>query len=63
MKVLDPLGIMRGAEAEQLIRVPAAQLELDWEEGVRLFNLSVEQRLEAIPAAKKAHPRRGRGQE
>lgn len=60
---MDPMGIIRGREAEQLIRVPAAQLELDWDEGIRLFNLNVEQRLEAIPAAKKAHPRRGRGQE
>ena len=43
---LDPLGIIRGAEAERIIPIPGENLHLSWEEGMRLFNMSLEERIE-----------------
>ena len=40
-----------------MIRVPAAQLSLDWDDGMRLVNMGVEERIEAIPAIKEARRR------
>ena len=58
---MDPIGIFRGPAAEELIRVPAAQLSLDWEHGMQLFNMALEERLEKMPAMKATFKRsRGR---
>jgi len=54
---MDPIGVIRGAAAEDMIRVPAAQLSLDWDDGMRLVNMGVEERIEAIPAIKEARRR------
>ncbi|MBM2810617.1 MAG: aromatic ring-hydroxylating dioxygenase subunit alpha [Chloroflexi bacterium] len=42
---LDPIGIIRGHAAEELIRVPAAQFHLGFDEAMRLFNMSLEDRI------------------
>jgi len=62
---LDPIGIVRDpADAEKFIYVPADNIEgLSWEEGMHLFNMSMEERLEIIgnqPEWLKNKPR-GRG--
>jgi len=43
---LDPLGIIRGSEADQIIPIPSENMHLNWEEGMRLFNMSLEERIE-----------------
>lgn len=42
---LDPLGIVRGPEAEELIHITSDAIECDWETGMRLFNMTAEERL------------------
>jgi 5,5'-dehydrodivanillate O-demethylase len=44
---LDPIGVSRDPGDDQLIRVPTLQREVDWEEGMRLFRMTVEERAEA----------------
>ncbi|MSQ24286.1 MAG: hypothetical protein EXR58_07035 [Chloroflexi bacterium] len=43
---LDPIGIIRGPEAEQIMPMPGDVLNLSWEEGKRRFDLSIEERME-----------------
>ncbi len=43
---LDPLGIFRGDAAEQLIPLPGENMHLSWEEGMRLFNMPLEERID-----------------
>jgi phenylpropionate dioxygenase-like ring-hydroxylating dioxygenase large terminal subunit len=62
---LDPIGIIRDPEeAAKTIRIPSdLYYDLDWEEGMELFNLTPEERSESIlnpPAWLEAKPR-GRG--
>jgi hypothetical protein len=40
----DPIGVLRGPSAEGLLPVPGEQLFLSWEQGMRLFEMSVEER-------------------
>ena len=48
---IDPVGIVRGAESEQIIPVPGQVAFVDREEGMRLFNTPLEERI-AILAEK-----------
>ena len=41
---LDPVGVVRDASDDGFIPVPGEQRHLDWEAGMRLFNLSLEER-------------------
>lgn len=41
---LDPLGIIRGEAAERLIPLPGDLRHVDWAEGMRVLNMSVEER-------------------
>ena len=43
---LDPLGIIRGPEAEQIIPLTGENLLLSWEEGKKLFDMSLDQRID-----------------
>jgi hypothetical protein len=43
---LDPLGIIRGAEGEEIIPIPGENMNLPWDEGMRLFNMSLAERVE-----------------
>ena len=43
---LDPLGIIRGPQAEQIIPLPGENLHLSWDEGMRLFNMSLDERID-----------------
>jgi phenylpropionate dioxygenase-like ring-hydroxylating dioxygenase large terminal subunit len=42
---LDPLGILRGDEAEMLFPIPGELRFVDWDEGMRLFNMSLDERI------------------
>jgi len=42
---LDPIGVTREPNDAHLIRVPALQCDVDFEEGMRLFNLTIDQRV------------------
>jgi phenylpropionate dioxygenase-like ring-hydroxylating dioxygenase large terminal subunit len=64
---MDPIGIVRGAEAEQMIRVTSDNItNLSWEEAQRLMDLDYHGRLTTVldpPDWLKAKPRgRGRGE-
>jgi hypothetical protein len=41
---LDPIGIVRGEAADELIPVPSDIRIVDYEEGMRLFAMSLEER-------------------
>jgi hypothetical protein len=41
---LDPVGIVRGEEAEEIIPVPGDQRFVDWEMGYRMWDRSLEER-------------------
>jgi hypothetical protein len=41
---LDPVGVVRDSADSDLIPVPGELRHLSWEEGMALFNLSVEER-------------------
>jgi len=41
---LDPIGVFRGDEAESMIPVPGDQRFVDWDEGMQLFDRSLEER-------------------
>ena len=43
---LDPLGIIRGPEADQMMPMMGEVVYLGWEEGMKRFNMSVEERIE-----------------
>ena len=45
---IDPVGIVRGAEAERIIPVPGQVVFVDREEGMRLFNTPLEERIAAL---------------
>ncbi|HZT08402.1 MAG TPA: Rieske 2Fe-2S domain-containing protein [Chloroflexota bacterium] len=48
---LDPIGVTRGQETDELIRITSDDKHgLTWEEGMRLFNLSVEERMAMVGA-------------
>jgi hypothetical protein len=42
---LDPIGIVRGPEAEQMLPMLGEVVYVDWEEGMRRFNQSIEERI------------------
>lgn len=44
----DPVGIVRGPEAEQIIPVPGQVAFVDREEGMRLFSMPLEERIAAL---------------
>ncbi|HEY3116549.1 MAG TPA: hypothetical protein VGK54_07405, partial [Chloroflexota bacterium] len=41
---LDPIGIIRGDAAAELVPIPGEMRHLEWEEGKTLFDRSVEER-------------------
>ena len=43
---IDPLGIIRGPESEELIPLPGTVSVVDRQEGERLFNMTLEERIE-----------------
>ena len=43
---LDPLGIIRGDAVEQIIPLPGENLHVCWDEGMRLFSMSLDERVE-----------------
>jgi 5,5'-dehydrodivanillate O-demethylase oxygenase subunit len=43
---LDPVGIVRGPEAEEIIPIPGENMHVSWEEGMKLFNMSLDERIE-----------------
>ena len=43
----DPVGIVRGPEAEQMIPLPGQVKYVDRQEGDRLFNMTLEERMNA----------------
>ena len=46
---LDPIGVTRNPEDDRIVRITADDIhDLTWEEGMRLFDMSVEERLELI---------------
>ena len=45
---IDPVGIVRGAESEQIIPVPGQVAFVDREEGMRLFNTPLEERIATL---------------
>ena len=45
---IDPVGIVRGAESEQIIPVPGQVVFVDREEGMRLFNTPLEERIAVL---------------
>ncbi|MPZ13859.1 MAG: Rieske 2Fe-2S domain-containing protein [Chloroflexi bacterium] len=47
---LDPVGIIRGEAAEQLIPIPGELRYVDCDEGMRLFNSTLEERIDARAA-------------
>jgi phthalate 4,5-dioxygenase len=47
---LDPLGIIRGSEAEEIIPIPGELQHVDWETGLRMFNRPLEERIAARAA-------------
>ena len=48
---LDPIGVTRRPEDERLVRITSDDIYgLTWEEGMRLFDLTVEERLQMIEA-------------
>lgn len=55
---LDPIGVFRGSAAEELICVPAAQFHLPWDDAMRLFDMSLDDRMEEMPKLERF---RGRG--
>lgn len=64
---LDPIGIVRGAEAEPMIRLTSDNItNLTWDECMRLYNQTPDQRLQDVlnpPDWLKAKPHgRGRGE-
>lgn len=48
---IDPVGIVRGPAAEQMIPLPGQILYVDKEEGMRLFEMTLEERISASTAA------------
>ncbi|HEY7065859.1 MAG TPA: Rieske 2Fe-2S domain-containing protein [Chloroflexota bacterium] len=45
---LDPVGVLRDPADDQPIHVPSDNLYVDWDAGMRLFSMSVEERLQAL---------------
>ncbi|MEA2641356.1 MAG: hypothetical protein QOF51_2750 [Chloroflexota bacterium] len=46
---LDPIGVTRGAEHDEMIRVTSDdQHGVTWDEGMRLFNLTIEERIAMV---------------
>ena len=43
---LDPVGIIRGPEAEQIIPIPGENLHIPWDEGKRLWDMPLQERIE-----------------
>jgi hypothetical protein len=41
---LDPVDVVRDAWDDGFVPIPGEQRHLDWEAGMRLFNLSLEER-------------------
>ncbi len=56
---LDPIGIVRGEAAEELIPVPGDIRFVDYEEGMRLFAMSLEERTQRRAEVLKAAAARG----
>ncbi len=47
---LDPIGVIRSSKDDKLIFIPSENKLVSWDEGMRLFNMTVEQRLEMLTA-------------
>ena len=43
---IDPVGIVRGPQAEEMIPLPGVVAVVDRQEGEKLFSMTVEERIE-----------------
>ena len=45
---LDPIGVIRDQRDDQLITIPSENKRVSWEDGMHLFNMTVEERLKMV---------------